>query len=363
MTGSLHIISGIAEKRVIPLESGRYTIGRARDVSIQIASQQVSRSHAEVIVEHDGVSILDCGSSNGTAINGRFVTTGRLKHRDQITIGEVVLEYRNEAEQCKPAPSFVSQASMYAAATKVIGDKLKPKSLWPMFTIIFGLAFLIFTVAIGFSFRSLFQDRLAMASMQRAQSLVHYLSVKNREDLKLKNELLLDVDSVLKEKGVRQAMILDPKGKVLAPLSRLNQVDHDPFTTEALAHNSDRSISPSPRMPDGTHIFVHPIRAYDDRLGRYRILGVAKIIFSPEDAVGSLYEASRLMYLWLGIALMLGLVLAWTSSKLIHNPLTRLTEKIQLWRSGQLFNKESAPFKDWAPLYEAVDQALEEAGR
>ncbi len=276
MKGTLHIIAGTPDKRTIPLAIGRYSIGRGSDVHIQIASHQVSRKHAEIIVDPTGVTLLDCGSANGTAVNGKFITTSPLRDGDQIMIGEVVLEYRSGEEErraWKPrAEPFKPRASFYVAATKLISDRFRPRALWPLFTGIYAVTFLAIAIAAGLSYRSLLEDRLMLESMQRAQGLVRYLAEKNREDLKIKNELLLDVDSALREKGVREAYIISAKKGVLAPLSRLTQTANDPFTLEALSHNNDRPIQPSPRAPDGTYAFVHPIRAFDDKTGRYQVL-------------------------------------------------------------------------------------------
>ena len=108
--------------------------------------------------------------------------------------------------------------------------------------------------------------------MGRANELVRYLAEKNREDLRLGNDLLLDVESVARERGVREALVVDAKGRILAPVSRINQSSKDPFTLEALQQNSDRKIQPSPRLRNGTHIFLHPIRAYNEGLGTYETL-------------------------------------------------------------------------------------------
>lgn len=367
MKGTLHIIAGIDERKAIPLEVGRYTIGRGEDAHIQIASHQISRKHAEIVVDEQSVTLLDCGSANGTAVNGKFVATSTLRHGDQIMIGEVVLEFRAavqpQAKQPAQKPSQPRQGSFYASATKLINDRFRPRALWPLFTILFAIAFAGLALGAAYAYRSLLEDRLTTEAISRAQGLVRYLAEKNREDLKLKNGLLLDVESVLRENGVRQASIVSAEKRVLAPLSRLDQIASDPFTAEALAQNSDRSISPSPLAPDGTRVFVHPIRAYDDKSGKYHILGAARIVFAPKDAVGSLGETERLLYLLLSGAGLLSLLFGWIAAKALQSPLVRLAEKIHRWRAGQLFEKESPPYRELEPLYEAVDQALEESQR
>ncbi len=361
MRVTLHILSGLREQRVISLEEGKYTLGRGNEALIQLPSRQISRQHAELIVDASGATVADNGSANGTALNGRFVTTARVRDRDQIALGDVVLEFRVEESTSPPSPQpFSASPSLYAAATRVAAKTLRPRALWPLFSLIFGAAFLSLAVTAGLSFRGYFSQRLHDEALRRAEGVVKLLAEKNREDLALRNELLLDVDSALREKGVRQALIVNPKGRILAPISRLDQVDNGPFVTEALAHNSDRPLLPSPKRTDGTYIYVQPIRTYDAKLGKYKILGVAKISFSPQDAIGSLYEANRLLFLMVAAALILAIVLGWVSARALALPITRLAERIHQWRSGQIYSHETPPFRDWAPLYEAVDLALDE---
>jgi hypothetical protein len=369
MKRTLQIIAGTDEKRTVSLEPGRYTIGRGNDAHIQISSHQVSRKHAELIVEAETVTLLDCGSANGTAVNGRFVTESRLADGDQILIGEIVMEYRCTQAEVHPgrppakAPPPPRSTSFYASATKLINDKFRPRALWPFFSLLFAVTFVGIALAAGLSYRSLLRDRLTLEALQRAQGLVKYLAEKNREDLRSKTGFLLDVDSVLREKGVREALIVSNKRRILAPISRLDQTVNDPFTTEALAQNNDRSIAPGPRAPDGTQVFVHPIRAYDDTLGKYQVLGVAKIVFAADDAVGSLAEADRLLYLLLAAALLLSFLFGWVAARALSSPLVRLAEQIHRWRAGQIYEKEKPPYRDFEPLYQAVDQALEESQR
>lgn len=69
------------------------TIGRALDNDVIIDSAEVSRHHARLEV-HDGVyTVVDLGSTNGTAVNGRASERTRLQHGDRLTLGTVALEF------------------------------------------------------------------------------------------------------------------------------------------------------------------------------------------------------------------------------------------------------------------------------
>jgi hypothetical protein len=69
-------------------------IGRAEDNDVAIADGRVSRRHARIVADGDGFAIEDCGSSNGTFVDGRQVRRARLHHGVSIVVGETVLDVR-----------------------------------------------------------------------------------------------------------------------------------------------------------------------------------------------------------------------------------------------------------------------------
>lgn len=79
---------GAAKK--FPIKENVTTIGRKDDCTIRIPLQDVSRRHAEVVLEEDGPVLRDLGAANGTYLNNRRVTEEDLEPGDQIMIGPVV---------------------------------------------------------------------------------------------------------------------------------------------------------------------------------------------------------------------------------------------------------------------------------
>ena len=73
-------------------------VGRGVSSDIAIYDPTISRRHAELIVENDGVKVKDLGSSNGTCINGNRVQAGRLSLNDSVTFGKVLFQL----EESKP---------------------------------------------------------------------------------------------------------------------------------------------------------------------------------------------------------------------------------------------------------------------
>jgi hypothetical protein len=89
----LQILLGRERGRVYAVEEGySYTIGRSSDCDLVLASDFVSRSHAQLAVGSTDVTIADVGSSNGTYVNGaRVLGEGVVEQGDVLLVGEVAM--------------------------------------------------------------------------------------------------------------------------------------------------------------------------------------------------------------------------------------------------------------------------------
>ena len=62
-------------------------IGRRDDCDIVLDGPKVSRRHAQIRQDADGLLLVDLASVNGTLLNGIEMTSERLAHGDVVTIG------------------------------------------------------------------------------------------------------------------------------------------------------------------------------------------------------------------------------------------------------------------------------------
>src|SRR2546425_9334489 len=65
------------------------SIGRASDCTIPIKDRYLSRKHAEIVPVNGAWVLKDCGSANGTFLNGMRVDRDRPLHTgDRIRLGD-----------------------------------------------------------------------------------------------------------------------------------------------------------------------------------------------------------------------------------------------------------------------------------
>jgi FHA domain len=71
------------------------TIGRADKCHIQLDDTYVSQMHARIFSRGDSYVVEDLGSTNGTYLNRRRITSPtELQRGDQVKVGKTVLELR-----------------------------------------------------------------------------------------------------------------------------------------------------------------------------------------------------------------------------------------------------------------------------
>ncbi len=83
----IFVQEGNSPKSQWPLTKKNHIIGRETDSDIQIDERQVSRQHAEIVYDHQGYTIRDLGSKNGTFVNGQAVSQEPYSIRNGDEIG------------------------------------------------------------------------------------------------------------------------------------------------------------------------------------------------------------------------------------------------------------------------------------
>ena len=92
------VLPGVGDtpERTVLLTKPVTVVGRGPDADVRLHDTGVSRSHAELRIEGDVVSVVDLRSTNGTLVNGRRVGAAVLSDGDRIEVGATPMVFRRE---------------------------------------------------------------------------------------------------------------------------------------------------------------------------------------------------------------------------------------------------------------------------
>jgi pSer/pThr/pTyr-binding forkhead associated (FHA) protein len=119
--------SGPTPDKVFPLEGPEIIIGRENTCSVTINDAEISRKHSRLIWQGSGYVIEDCGSTNGTFVNGQRLTNPfTLQGNESISLGEnIVLVFESTVD---PNATVMSTS---ASSIKKAVEEAKQKSEAP----------------------------------------------------------------------------------------------------------------------------------------------------------------------------------------------------------------------------------------
>lgn len=88
------VVEGDKKGRTLEL-GDELTVGRAEKCHLVLEDSYVSQVHARIFSRDDGFMVEDLGSTNGTYLNRRRITSPTpLQRGDQVKIGKTVMEMR-----------------------------------------------------------------------------------------------------------------------------------------------------------------------------------------------------------------------------------------------------------------------------
>ncbi|MBC7976704.1 MAG: sigma 54-interacting transcriptional regulator [Myxococcales bacterium] len=106
--------------------SGDVVIGRSESANLRIDDASVSRQHARLVIDGDGVTLIDLGSHNGTFVNKARVSGRRvLQPDDVITIHKTTLILHTAGVPTKspPAEHVAAEGSVRAGPGVTLGAR------------------------------------------------------------------------------------------------------------------------------------------------------------------------------------------------------------------------------------------------
>ena len=113
------------DRRNLVLDHFPFTVGRRTDRDLVLTDPRVSREHAQLIRENDGIYIEDQNSRQGTFVNGERTTRKKLTRNDRLEFGvqgaSFVL-FNPDRSVSSIAQQFISQFSSWKPSTGAGSD-------------------------------------------------------------------------------------------------------------------------------------------------------------------------------------------------------------------------------------------------
>ena len=107
-----------------------FLVGRHSDSNLQLAYAAVSGQHAEIVYDGDGWWIVDCGSTNGTFVNG-----GRVEERARVEVGDLV-HFETFGYEIVPAVASTTEDDSLAIPTHALTSSVDIKGMSDLFNIV-----------------------------------------------------------------------------------------------------------------------------------------------------------------------------------------------------------------------------------
>jgi EAL domain-containing protein (putative c-di-GMP-specific phosphodiesterase class I) len=125
------LVEGGRQLRRIAVHPLPFRVGRLPGLSLCLASDSVSKEHAEIVLVGGSLRVRDLGSKNGTFVNSERVSESRLNEGDILHFAQV--EFRvgrqelDESEELVLEPSTVSLSDMKLPEHFVEGARELPE--------------------------------------------------------------------------------------------------------------------------------------------------------------------------------------------------------------------------------------------
>lgn len=408
----LTVIAGPQTGSSFALQDGVVSIGRLPSNVIVLPSSKVSKTHCRLVVGGESVMLEDQGSANGTFVNGVKSGKRELKSGDKISVGEYVLElHRPKMRSVGQAPaanviafpggaarlpsgppaSASDGASAGMAGLAGLDPVTAPRGLlekakhavetfvmpifygqmvrveWRSLAMAILGVFLFLNLAISV-YPMIEGNKMTVRreSLKRAQAMAVSIADANSAALAAGAETRTTIGTVDREPGVRAALLMDLKSRIIAPAGRANQM----FTTGPEAtfaaklsklYESGKTESTEMRIVgDDIAVVVEPVKVVDPRLGRNVVVALALVSIDADSAMLGSGAVGLIYSKVLILTGLLGMVAFYILYRVTLKPFEILNIDMDRALKGEIGRlKQDFKFEEVASLWDLFNSAIQ----
>lgn len=387
----LVVVGGKLRGQEFVLKNGDNVLGRDSSCDIHFQVEGVSKKHVTITVTDDVVYVQDLGSANGTFLNGKIVKRATTKTGDKIGLPNAILQVvyvqekkivvkkkvaaQKEREESleeilsggTPPDSLVGKI-FWAFKFKVmpafhgINQEYEWRVLLAVLTALFALATITLTI-----FPVLQDSKNVLMSEIKIRG-AHYadeIGRINTQALEQKNLERVDttfLDSA-REDGVVSYELFDTDGRIVRPISRLNEYTSDPFSVRVKEFYTARPNIKEARiiaLEEGQIGIGKQIFAYNPKSGSQEAVGIIAIRFAPTTLAIEASKSSRLYLESLVTSFLVGILFFGIVYYLTLRPMEELRFQVEEALRGRRRSVESKLLmEEMNPVRNAINTSLQ----
>ncbi len=383
------IVGGKLRGQEFVLKPGDNTFGRDSSSDFQIQLDGISKKHVSFTVTDDVIYVQDLGSANGTFLNGRIVKRSATKHGDKIGIPNAILQVVFVKEKKVIVKKKIGASSKEFSVEELLDggtppDSIVPKLLWlfkyklmPIFhnlnkeyewkylmgalTFMFAVATITLTISpLLQNSKNILLDEVQIRGEHYAKEIarINAVAIESGQIDKIDTKFLED-----SEEGIDSYELFDLQGRIVRPISKLNEITSDTFSVyvkERLKDSTSSKTTITKLLPDNKIGTGRVIMALNSKSGNVEPQGFIAIKFSPRSLATEVTN-SRTAYLEsLVTSFIVGILVMCIIYYLTLRPLEELRYQIDDALRGKRRSVDSAlQFDELVPVRNAVNTLLQ----
>ena len=378
---AIRFLNGKLAGQEIPLQEGKYILGRSEDCQITIPDPGISKKHAALEVDEQGVIISDLKSSNGTFLNGIKIQESEIHNKDKVSICSTSFDivkakppqpsafpvaYSQHPQLQHPQAGAVPNAppagypqhpymphpvpppgqeagdgnanepvkltlknwfTNYLEKVVLPGIYTLPAVLdfkWVIGS--FLVAFVVIMTSLSaFPLIEILNSSVAQESMNHAESIATTLARMNHDPIKIGMHSSASVEYALRRPGVSKAFIISAtNGQIIAPSELAHTYSKFPFVNEGRKKEST-SVK---KIDSNTVGAMVPIQFFNKKTNAHNAEAYAVVIYDTGTLAFGNKRTISLLIQNCFIALVLGALLFFFLYKMIEFPIVSLNKQL-----------------------------------
>lgn len=370
---AIRFLNGKLAGQEIPLQEGKYILGRSEDCQVTIPDPGISKKHAALEVDEQGVIISDLKSSNGTFLNGVKIQESEIHNKDKVSICSTTFDIVKAKASAPAFPvAFQQHPQAPTAATPGVAqygysqpypaphqgqpteenkenisakltlknwftnylDKVVLPGVYKLPVVLefkwvigsFLIAFVVIMTSLSaFPLIEILNSSVAQESMNHAESIATTLARMNYDPIKNEMHSATSVEYAIRRPGVSKAFIISAaNGQIIAPSELAHTYSKIPFINEGRKKES-ASVK---KIDSNTVAAMVPIQFYNKKTNTHNAEAYSVVIYDTGTLTFGNKRTISLLVQNCFIALVLGTLIFFFLYKMIEFPIVSLNKQL-----------------------------------